>query len=87
MIRYAYFSFVLSKMKNEKKKRKKNHVLYIPSFRFSFSGSIIENRKKVIKFPFFFFLIHKQKRKIEIWSVKPNFVFSIRNVEKGTTEK
>ena len=48
MIRYTYFRFFLCK---KMKKMEKHHVLYIPSFRFSFSDSIIENKIRVIKFP------------------------------------
>ena len=37
----------------KKEKAEKRHVLlFLPSFRFSFSDSMIENKKKVIKFPF-----------------------------------
>ena len=52
MIRYTYFRFFFCKMK--KGKTEKNVVLYISSFRFSFSESRIENRKRQISlhFPF-----------------------------------
>ena len=48
MIRCTYFRLFICTMKNEKnnkKKSEKHHVSYIPSFRFSFSGSIIEKEK------------------------------------------
>ena len=50
MIRYTYFRFFLCEIKDEKSG--KHHVLYTPSFRISFSNSIIEKKKKVIMFPF-----------------------------------
>ena len=50
MIRYTYFRFFFCKMKKEK--TEKHIVLYISSFRFSFSESTIENRKSLISLPF-----------------------------------
>ena len=50
MIRYTHFRFFYCKMKTGYTEN--NHVLYTPSFRFSFSDSIMENKNRVIKFPF-----------------------------------
>ena len=67
MIRYSYFRFFFCKLKTGKPE--KHHVFYIPSFRFSFSDSIMENGNGVIKIPFPFSLSKNIKRYIGIWSV------------------
>ena len=50
MIRYTHFRFFFCKMKTGYTEN--IHMLYIPSFCFSFSDSIKENKNRVIKFPF-----------------------------------
>ena len=54
-------------------------MLYIPSFRFSFSDSIMENKNRVIKFPFPFSWFKNRKGNIEIWSAIPIFIFHLQH--------
>ena len=54
-------------------------MLYIPSFRFSFSDSIMENKNRVIKFPFPFSYFENRKGNIEIWSAIPIFIFHLQH--------
>ena len=63
-------------------------MLYIPSFRFSFSDSIMENKNRVIKFPFPCSYFKNRKGNIEIWSALPIFIhFSFATSNKKKQKK
>ena len=85
MIRHTYFRFFSCRMKT--RKMEKHHVLYIPSFCFLFFDSIMENMNGVIKFPFPFFLIQKQKKGYRSMIRYTYFHFSFATSKKKIKKK